>query len=270
METENGLRHALEHHELFLVYQPIVGIDDSTIVGFEALVRWSRDGDTVEPSEFLAVAEETGLIIPLGQQVLDMACAQLAQWREELGGERLPRLSVNLSARQLTEPDLAGDVRRALETHGVSADSLCLEITETVLMQDTPQAIATINALRGLGVRLAIDDFGTGYSSLSYLRRLPVSAVKIDRSFILDLGADHEGSTIVASVIGLAHALGMEIIAEGVESLEHVSVLLALECDHAQGYYFSPPVLPDAALDLLRRGAITACDDDRREERPAA
>jgi EAL domain-containing protein (putative c-di-GMP-specific phosphodiesterase class I) len=152
---------------------------------------------------------------------------------------------------------LADDVRRTLATHGVAPDSLCLEITETVLMQDTPQAIATINALRALGVRLAIDDFGTGYSSLSYLRRLPVSAVKIDRSFILDLGADHEGSTIVASVISLAHALGMEIIAEGVETDEHVSALLALECDLAQGYYFSRPVQPDVALELLQRGAIT-------------
>jgi len=131
-----------------------------------------------------------------------------------------------------------------------------------VLMQDTPQVIATINELRSLGVRLAIDDFGTGYSSLSYLRRLPVGAVKIDRSFILELGADREGSTIVASVISLAHALGMEIIAEGVETIEHVAALLNLGCDHAQGYFFSRPVAPDVALDFIRRGVVTNEQDE--------
>jgi diguanylate cyclase (GGDEF)-like protein/PAS domain S-box-containing protein len=256
LDTEMGLRHALEHRELCLVYQPIVEIERNEVVGFEALVRWRRDGELVGPAEFLDVAEETGLIVPLGQQVLEMACRQLAEWERALPVGRVPRLSVNLSARQLTQPELAQDVRNILDATGVKPEHLCLEITETVLMQDTPQVIATINELRDLGVRLAIDDFGTGYSSLSYLRRLPVSAVKIDRSFILELGADHEGSTIVASVISLAHALGMEIIAEGVETIEHVASLLTLGCDHAQGYYFSRPVAPEVAFDYLRRGNV--------------
>jgi diguanylate cyclase (GGDEF)-like protein len=256
LETEVGLRRALEHDELRLVYQPIVEMTTGDIVGFEALVRWERDGRLHLPAEFLEVAEDTGLIVPLGQQVLEKACHQIATWRRALPGVRLPRLSVNLSARQLAHPDLARDVRRTLAATGVHPAELCLEITETVLMQDTPQASAVVNELRDLGIRLAIDDFGTGYSSLSYLRRLPVSAVKIDRSFTVGLGADDEGTTIVASVVSLAHALGMEIIAEGVESTEHVEALLALGCDHAQGYFFSRPVPAEVALDLVRNGAI--------------
>ncbi|MCU1427961.1 MAG: hypothetical protein JWL83_1961 [Actinomycetia bacterium] len=256
LETESGLRRAFEHDELRLLYQPVVAIESGDIVGFEALVRWERDGELVAPIEFLGVAEETGLIVPLGEIVLDKACRQLAAWKRALPASRVPRLSVNLSARQLTQPELVGLVRRCLEDNGLEPGLLCLEITETVLMQDTPQVIATIRELRELGVDLAIDDFGTGYSSLSYLRRLPVSAVKIDRSFIMELGADNEGSTIVASVISLAHALGMEIIAEGVETIEHVAALLSLGCDHAQGFYFSRPVLPDAALALLTEGVI--------------
>jgi EAL domain-containing protein (putative c-di-GMP-specific phosphodiesterase class I) len=258
LDTEMGLRHALEHRELCLVYQPIVEIERNEVVGFEALVRWRRDGELVGPAEFLDVAEETGLIVPLGQQVLEMACRQLAEWERALPVGRVPRLSVNLSARQLTQPELAQDVRNILDATGVKPEHLCLEITETVLMQDTPQVSAVVNELRDLGLRLAIDDFGTGYSSLSYLRRLPVSAVKIDRSFTVGLGVDDEGATIVASVISLAHALGMEIIAEGVETNDHVEALLALGCDQAQGYYFSRPVSPEVALDLIRAGAIRA------------
>ncbi len=258
LETESGIRHALDHDELRLLYQPIVRIETGEVVGFEALVRWERDGVLVPPVEFLDVAEETGLIVPLGEVVLDKACRQLATWNRELPEHRVPRLSVNLSARQLTQPELADLVRRKLDENALPAELLCLEITETVLMQDTPQVIATIKALRELGVRLAIDDFGTGYSSLSYLRRLPVSAVKIDRSFILELGGDHEGSTIVASVISLAHALGMEIIAEGVETIEHVAALMNLSCDHAQGFYFSRPLTADAAFTVIRDGILRA------------
>jgi len=256
LDTEVGLRHALDHDELRLLYQPVVEMDSGTLIGFEALVRWERNGRLVVPGEFLAVAEETGLIVPLGQQVLEKACRQLAAWRRAVPARPLPRLSVNLSARQLTQPELVHDVRRALAAAGVSPDTLCLEITETVLMQDTPQVVANVNGLRDLGVSLAIDDFGTGYSSLSYLRRLPVSAVKIDRSFTLGLGDDDEGTTIVASVIGLANALGMDVIAEGVETVEHVETLLRLGCAHGQGYFFSRPVSPTVALEYLKRGVV--------------
>jgi diguanylate cyclase (GGDEF)-like protein len=255
LDIEAGLRHALDHDELRLYYQPIVAIERGDVVGFEALVRWQRGTELISPDHFLGIAEETGLIVPLGRQVIEKACRQLAAWDTMLG-VRVPHLAVNLSARQLTQPDLASDVRRALRASGIDPNRLCLEITETVLMQDTPQVIATINALRDLGVRLAIDDFGTGYSSLSYLRRLPVSAVKIDRSFILELGADHEGSTIVASVVSLAHALGMDIIAEGVETIEHVAALVNLGCDHAQGFFFSRPVDGATAAEILRRGNV--------------
>ncbi|MDQ1521444.1 MAG: hypothetical protein QOI55_2517 [Actinomycetota bacterium] len=265
LDTETGLRHALEHDELRLVYQPIVEMRHGSVVGFEALVRWERDGTAIGPDEFLAVAEETGLIVPLGRQVLEKACRQLAEWQRALPQTRLPRLSVNLSARQLTQPELVHDVRRTLAAAGVAASGLCLEITETVLMHDTPQVTANLNGLRDLGVTLAIDDFGTGYSSLSYLRRLPVSAVKIDRSFTIGLGNDDDTSTIVASVVGLARGLRMDVVAEGVESAEHVAELLGLGCDHGQGYFFSRPVSPEAALDLIRRGVVEGAMDGSEE-----
>jgi diguanylate cyclase (GGDEF)-like protein len=270
LDTETGLRRALERDELRLVYQPIVEMSQGSVVGFEALVRWEREGKVIGPDEFLAVAEETGLIVPLGQQVLEKACRQLAEWRRVLPGARLPRLSVNLSARQLTQPELVHDVRRTLAATGVAASGLCLEITETVLMHDTPQVTTNLNGLRDLGVTLAIDDFGTGYSSLSYLRRLPVSAVKIDRSFTVGLGDDHDTSTIVASVVGLAHALGMDVVAEGVETVEHVAALLGLGCDHGQGFFFSRPVSPDIALEFIRRGVVEHVVAHDRGEEPAA
>jgi len=193
----------------------------------------------------------------MGLQVLRTACTQIASWAGRFPDGSSPWVSVNLSAGQLAQVDLVDDVARILTETGASPRSLCIEITETLLMQDTPTTIDTLNRLRELGVSLAIDDFGTGYSSLSYLRRLPVTVLKIDRSFVLELGLDPQGATIVASVIDLAHALGMECVAEGVENEVHLATLARLGCDEMQGFLFSPGVPADQATALLGRHFLT-------------
>ena len=211
----------------------------------------------MQPGDFLPIAEDTGLIVPMGLQVLRIACAQIAAWSGQFPDGSSPWVSVNLSAGQVGQTDLVDDVARILAESGAAPSSLCIEITETLLMQDTPATIDTLNRLRKLGVSLAIDDFGTGYSSLSYLRRLPVTVLKIDQSFILELGLDPQGATIVASVIDLAHALGMECVAEGVESEVHLATLARLGCDEMQGFLFSPAVPADEATALLGRRFVT-------------
>ncbi len=243
LETESAFRRGLEAGEVVLHYQPVVSVSTGELHGFEALARWNRPGHGVRPpSEFLAIAEDTGLIVPMGQQVLRTACAQIAQWTGRLPDGSTPRVSVNLSACQLAQAHLVEEISFILMESGASPQSLCIEITENLLMQDTPATIDTLNQLRELGVCLAIDDFGTGYSSLSYLRRLPVTVLKIDQSFVLELGLDPQGATIVASVIDLAHTLGMTCIAEGVETPQHLETLARLGCDDMQGFYFSPAV----------------------------
>jgi EAL domain-containing protein (putative c-di-GMP-specific phosphodiesterase class I) len=229
------------------------------IKGFEALARWNRLGHgLVQPGDFLPIAEETGLIVPMGKQLLHTACAQIAAWAGQFPDGSSPWVSVNLSAGQLGQTDLVADIERILAESGAAPSSLCIEITETLLMQDTPATIDTLNRLRDLGISLAIDDFGTGYSSLSYLRRLPVTVLKIDRSFVLELGLDPQGATIVASVIDLAHALGMECVAEGVETEVHLATLARLGCDEMQGFLFSPAVPAKEATAMLSRPVMVA------------
>ena len=238
---------------------------DGAIKGFEALCRWNRPGHgLVPPGEFLEIAEETGLIVPMGLQLLQMACMRIASWSGANPDGSSPWVSVNLSAGQLAQVNLVDDVVRILAETGAEPASLCIEITETLLMQDTPTTIDTLKRLRGLGVDLAIDDFGTGYSSLSYLRRLPVTVLKIDQSFVLELGLDPQGATIVASVIDLAHALGMECVAEGVENEVHLATLARLGCDEMQGFLFSPGVPAEEATALLGRHFLTPKAVDAR------
>jgi diguanylate cyclase (GGDEF)-like protein/PAS domain S-box-containing protein len=252
VELETALRHAIDGGELRLHYQPMVAVETSDLAGYEALVRWDRPGHgLVPPGDFLPIAEERGLIVPMGRWITESACMQLAEWSH---CDRPVTMSVNLSPRQLSSGMLVTEVRDIIDDAGIDPERLCFEITENALVDDTETAIRRLGELRDLGVRLAIDDFGTGYSSLSYLRRLPVQIVKIDRSFVMTLGTDHEGSTIVAAVINLAHALGMEIIAEGVETIEHVAALVALGCDKMQGYWFSRPLPAEAATGLLHNG----------------
>ena len=239
-ETENALHRALERNELRVHYQPVVSLHDRSCIGAEALVRWAHpDRGLLAPAQFIDLAEETGLILPAGRWVIEEACRRSREWRMEHGPGFV--VSVNLSSRQLSNPDLVEHVRSALDDTGADAAGLCFEITENVLMDDAEATMGAITAVKRLGVGLSIDDFGTGYSSLGYLKRFPVGAVKVDRSFIDGLGSDPEDSAIVAAVIGLGHALGLTVIAEGVETDRQLAELAVLGCDAAQGYLFARP-----------------------------
>jgi diguanylate cyclase (GGDEF)-like protein len=238
--TENALHRALERAEFRIFFQPIVGLADARCVGAEALVRWQHpERGLLAPAEFVPLAEETGLVVEIGWWVLEEAARNAARWQLEQSEPF--QVSINLSARQLVQPDLADRVAEVIAETGVQPSSLCFEITESVLMDDAEAVLDIITRVRALGVQFAIDDFGTGYSSLGYLKRFPVDSVKIDRSFVSGLGSDPGDAAIVSAVIGLAHALGMRVTAEGVETEEQLATLIALECDEAQGYFFSPP-----------------------------
>jgi EAL domain-containing protein (putative c-di-GMP-specific phosphodiesterase class I) len=210
----------------------------------------------VPPSEFLPVAEESGLIVALDRYVLETACRDLAAWQDLVVDQGTPLLSVNLSDRQLVQRELLEDISTVLDATGADPRRLCLELGENVLVQDPDQSLAMLEQLRELGVRMAIDDFGAGYSSLSHLRRVPLAHVKIDRSLVLELGADPTGALIAESVINLARSLGMQVVAVGVESHEHVRALRELGCELAQGYFFSPPVPADVVPTILAAGAL--------------
>jgi diguanylate cyclase (GGDEF)-like protein/PAS domain S-box-containing protein len=244
VQTAEELRHAVDCGELRVVYQPIVHLGQATPAGVEALVRWQhpRRG-LLAPAEFIQVAEDTGLVVPLGAWVLRQACRDLTEVldRGAVGGTSELVMSVNLSARQLNTPGLLPMVDRVLSDFGLEPWRLCFEITESVLMDDVDLAISVLSKMRDLGVRLAIDDFGTGYSSLGYLRRFPVDIVKLDRAFVAGLGSDSAADAITAAVINLGHALGLSVIAEGVENEDQLTVLRALRCDKAQGYLWSAP-----------------------------
>ena len=243
MSTEHSLHRALERRELMLHYQPVVELEGVTTVGLEALVRWQHPGQgLVNPYRFIPVAEESGLIIPIGAWVLEEACHQLQDWRRP--GQAGPHgsIEVNLSARQIDDPRIVRTVEQVLARTGLPAQYLTLEITESALMKNASSALDVLMALKELGVQLAIDDFGTGYSSLTYLQRFPLDILKVDRSFVEELGVSVEGEEIVSAVINLAHALGLKVVAEGVETTLQLEVLQSFECDLAQGYLFSKPL----------------------------
>ena len=256
VETENALHRAVERNEFRVFYQPVMSLRDGTCVGAEALVRWQHpDRGLVSPAEFITLAEETGLVVPLGRWVLEEACRQTAHWHRVRGGGPFT-VSVNLSARQLARAELVGEVAAALDASGVAPECISLEITESVLMEDVEASLGAIKALRALGVRLGIDDFGTGYSSLGYLKRLPVDTVKVDQSFVDGLGTDAEDSAIVAAVVNLGHTLTLNVVAEGVETEEQLAELVALGCDSAQGFLFAPALPPTEFEALLAPGAL--------------
>ena len=247
LEVETDLHRALDDHQLFLRYQPVVELASGRLVGAEGLVRWQHpERGLLSPDEFLPAAEVSGLIVALGREVLELAVGAMSGVEEAT----LSSVAINFSPRELAQPDVVERVRSTLERHGVEPRRLCIEITETAVLDEVDTAIATLSALRDLGVRLAIDDFGTGYSSLSYLRRLPVDIVKIDRSFTGELGVDSANLTIVAGIIGLARGLGLEVIAEGVETPRQLEVLRDLGCAFGQGYLFAAPVALDDMLSL--------------------
>ncbi|MDW3217323.1 MAG: EAL domain-containing protein [Acidimicrobiales bacterium] len=248
IDTEEALRRAVTNNELRLHYQPELDLESGRIVGFEALVRWQRpDGRLVPPGEFIPLAEESGIIVDLGRWVIAEACRQASLWRVHRTPEQEPvRIWVNLSARQLGDPDLVPYVERTVEAAGISTDEICLEITESALMDDAQAATEQLDQLRRIGISLGIDDFGTGWSQFAYLQRLPLDVLKIDRSFVSGLASDHAAATIVAAIIDLAHALGLIVIAEGVESEDQLEVLRELDCDQALGFLFSEPREPAA------------------------
>ena len=254
LRLENELRRAVElgGEEFVLRYQPKVELATGAVVGFEALVRWEHpERGTVSPAEFVPLAEETGLIVALGRWVLEEACRQARRWQDERPKEPPTKICVNLSAREFQRPDLAESVADVLEKTGLEPGSLDLEITESLAMEDTARTVDALRALKELGVGLSIDDFGTGHSSLSYLRRFPVDNLKMDKTFVDELGHSREDTALVSTTIGLAHAFGLKVVAEGVETADQLERLRDLGCDFAQGYYFSKPLPSGAASALL-------------------
>ena len=254
LRVERDLRRALDGEgRLWVAYQPYYRLPGRDLAGVEALVRWEHPTrGNVPPGDFIHVAEESGLVIPLGARVLRAACRQVARWQRETGHTGL-RLTVNVSARQMASPDFVETVQDVLVDSGLDPDSLGLEITEGLLLEETPATALTIELLQMLGVRLLLDDFGTGYSSLRYLQRYPLDGLKVDRAFVAGLGDDGDGDgAIVQAIVGMARALGMGVIPEGVETDGQLERLAALGCDHAQGFLLSRPLPADELEALLR------------------
>jgi diguanylate cyclase (GGDEF)-like protein len=255
LELDADLARAVERNEFELHYQPVVRLEGETIDGAEALVRWRHPvKGLIPPAEFIGVAEETGQIVALGRWVLQEAIRQATEWRATLPDRGHLSLSVNVSARQLQDPDLLGQLRRMLYESEFDPADLVLEITESVLMKDMAGTVARLRELKQLGLRLAIDDFGTGYSSLGYLRHFPVDVLKIDRAFVDDIAEGTEQSAVARAIIGLSDALHLTTVAEGIETAGQLRLLRALGCELGQGYYFSPPLQAKAFEALLQRG----------------
>ena len=243
LDVETALYRALERKELRLVHQPIVDIDLGIVVGFEALMRWDRTGEgTISPLDFIPIAEETGTIVPLGSWAINDALQQLRSWVDTGVCKPSTTMSVNVSPRQLHDPEFVTIVSNALNTSGVSPEQLWLEVTESVMITEPTQALSSLRQLNALGVRIAIDDFGTGYSSLSLLQKFPIQCIKIDRAFVNDLATDQAAQNIVRTIIAMAEAMGADIVAEGVENRDQLQTLKSVNCHRAQGYLISPPV----------------------------
>ena len=247
LEMKSGLQRALAEKEFVVHYQPLVELPGGALTGMEALVRWVRPGGgVVGPGEFIPLAEETGMIVPLGWWVLEEACRQFSIWQGRGPGYGRLALHVNLSAHQLHDPKATARVLDALSAANLPPGSVVLELTESSIMQDVQAALVAMEKLQALGVRMGIDDFGTGYSSLSYLQKLPVSVLKIDKSFVDGVAESKQGAALVRAILGIGSALELQVLAEGVERLEQVGRLQALNCRYAQGYFFSKPLDPAA------------------------
>ena len=250
IDLDTDLRRALDRDEMELHYQPIISMRDRTISGFEALLRWShRSRGVISPNEFIPLAEETGLIYDLGQWVLGKACKQIAAWNKSKKKEDQLEISINLSSRQFSDPNLVEGIVENIEKSGFDAEFLKIEITESALMQNAQRSVSMLNQLKDLNIKVCVDDFGTGYSSLSYLHTFPIDTLKIDRSFVHDMSRNFRNMEIIRTIIMLAHNLKLDVIAEGVETREQDAQLSALGCQFAQGFYFSRPInSSDAAL----------------------
>ncbi|OGA08077.1 MAG: diguanylate cyclase [Betaproteobacteria bacterium RIFCSPHIGHO2_12_FULL_69_13] len=252
LALETNLRRALERNEFSLHYQAKLDLGSGAIAGVEALLRWtSRELGALAPAQFIPLAEETGLIVPIGRWVLRTACAQGVAWQRQ--GLRPMRIAVNLSPRQFADPDLLTDIAAALRETGMPPELLELEITEGMVMHNPERAIALLTAIKQMGLRLAIDDFGTGYSSLAQLKRFPIDTLKVDRSFIREIPKDAEDRAITEAIIAMGKSLSLTVVAEGVETEEQQAFLREHACDQMQGYYFSKPIAPGEFAELLRK-----------------
>jgi EAL domain-containing protein (putative c-di-GMP-specific phosphodiesterase class I) len=252
LALETGLRHALEDGSLDLHYQPQVEMGTGRIIGAEALLRWKHpQRGHISPASFIPIAEASGLIVPIGEWVLERACAQAAEWREA-GLRKIP-ISVNVSGVQFHRQDLCEVVRRKLDAFGLDPSILHIEITETAIVAARERAIELLTQLRRLGVRLALDDFGTGYSSLSYLKSFPIDTVKIDRSFVAEMLTDHTTASIVEAIVSMSRILGLSVVAEGVEDPSQFAFLQRIGCDAAQGFYVSAALPAAEFVKLLKR-----------------
>ena len=257
LKLEHDLQYALERNEFEVYYQPIVDLKEDRVSGFEALIRWNHpERGIVSPTEFIPVAEDTDLIIPIGHWVLREACRQVREWQVVLDIKEPLTISVNLSGKQFKKPDLVESIKQILFQTELPAEALRLEITESVIMEDAESATAMLRQLRSIGVQLSIDDFGTGYSSLSYLHRFPVNILKIDRSFVSRMTIDEEALGIVETVVTLAAKLKMNVVAEGIETPAQAAKLRSFNCDYGQGYLFSKPLPAATAMMML----MTSCD----------
>jgi diguanylate cyclase (GGDEF)-like protein len=255
LQIETDLRHAFERNEFFLHYQPIISLQSGTIVGAEALVRWRHfERGIVSPATFIPVAEDTGLVVPLGRWVLREACRQAREWRASTANARDFTISVNLSVREFAQPDLVRTVSSILEETGLPPKALRIEITESAIIGQKHPAIDTVDQLRTLGVAIHLDDFGTGYSALSYLPRLPLDAVKVDRAFTAAIDQEERPLHVVRAIVSLAHAIGLEVVAEGVANQRQLELLREMGCDLAQGFTFSRPCNTDELATLLSSG----------------
>jgi EAL domain-containing protein (putative c-di-GMP-specific phosphodiesterase class I) len=255
MTLENSLRTALERKELFLVYQPQVDLATGQIAGAEALLRWRHpELGLISPDKFIPIAENSGLILPIGEWVLETACAQARQWQNE--GLPLMSVGVNVSAVQFRHERFLQVIRKVLEETGLPAPCLELELTEGVLLANADLTLSMLRALVHMGLRLSIDDFGTGYSSLSYLRQFPINRLKIDRSFVQSMTGDPDAAIITGTIINMAKSLRLRVIAEGVESQEQLHLLRAQNCDEVQGFYFSRPLNAEDFADKMRGNTI--------------
>jgi diguanylate cyclase (GGDEF)-like protein len=258
LQIENDLRRALDRNEFELHYQPILHADTGRIRSFEALIRWRHPTrGLISPADFIPVAEETGLIIPLGNWVIFEACRQMAEWHNMIGSDSVD-INVNLSGKQFSQADIVERVTSALRQNQLAPQHLILEITESVVMENPEATITMLRKLKELGVQLNIDDFGTGYSSLAYLQRFPIDTMKIDKSFVARMIESPENAEIVRTIVDLAHNLNMRVTAEGIETAEQLSQLQGMSCENVQGYFLSRPIDGKTATEYLRNGPMAA------------
>jgi EAL domain-containing protein (putative c-di-GMP-specific phosphodiesterase class I) len=260
-DIEGKLRHSVIHKDFFLHYQPKVSLEDECICGVEALLRWSPNGESITPTEFIPIAEEIGLIESIGEWVIEQACALLEHWEKNLQLPMNFTLSVNLSVKQIENDRIYDHLVSQLKLRAIKPQRLELEITESILMDQTEEQLTRLCKIHDLGVRISLDDFGTGYSSMSYLTRLPITVLKIDRSFIAEIDT-FQGLAIVKAIIALAKALNLDVIAEGVENEEQLALLKTLSCEQVQGFYFSKPIPQQAFEKILNNNNAPSKDKD--------